>query len=68
MINNEAVLRLIALDRETLVALMAAAQDRRAWDVRHDPDIMALIDAARDMNATPATRTPAGGWTVKRLP
>ena len=67
MISNEAVQRLIACDRETLVALMAAAADRAAWATwPADPDIRALIDAARGMNAMPATRTPSGGWMAER--
>lgn len=58
MISNEAVQRLIATDRETLVALMAAAHASGAmrggiWDVYRDPDIRALLDAAKALNAAP---------------
>lgn len=51
MISNEAVQRLIATDRETLIALMAAAADRHGdWNLDRDPDIRALIEAARERN------------------
>lgn len=58
MISNEAVQRLIDLDRETLVALMAAAMAAgsfggSSWDVYQDMDIRALLDQARAVNARP---------------
>lgn len=58
MISNEAVQRLIATDRETLTQLMAAAMADGAmrggiWNVYQDPDVRALIETARTLNAAP---------------
>ncbi len=59
MISNEAVQRLIACDRDTLIALMAAAWAEahpfciRPLELYRDPDIQALINAAKDANAPP---------------
>ena len=71
VISNERVQALIATDREALVALMAVAVAAsnwggHAWDIALDPDIKALLDAARAANARPATQTTVGGWTIKR--
>jgi hypothetical protein len=67
MISNERVQALIATDRPTLIALMAAAHANGAWrgatwDVYHDPDIRSLMDAAIALNREPATLTPPHGW------
>lgn len=67
MISNEAVQRLIACDRETLINLMAAAMSAGTfgsshWNVYLDPDIRALFEAARARNLQPASLTTAGGW------
>lgn len=69
MISNERVQALIACDRDTLIALMAvahAAGHSRGvpWDIYLDPDIKALLDAARAENARPATLTPPKGWPI----
>jgi hypothetical protein len=71
MISNEAVQILIATDRETLIALMAAAMAAgswggQSWNIYQDPDIRSLMDAARAANARPATLTPAEGWIYPR--
>lgn len=71
MISNEAVQRLIAIDRETLIALMAVAHAAgswggQPWNIYLDPDIKALLEAARALNAQPATRTTIGGWMTVR--
>jgi len=66
VISNEAVQRLIACDREALIALMAAAADRQAWATwPADPDVRALLDEAQTRNARPATLTPADGWAPR---
>jgi len=69
MIRNESVQRLIACDKETLIALMAAAADRYGdWNRDRDPDIRALIDAAKALNARAATLTPPQhAWMPKRM-
>lgn len=69
MISNEAVQRLIATDRETLIQLMAVAEASGAmrggtWDVSLDPDIKALLEAARTLNRQPVTLTLPAGWKV----
>lgn len=67
MISNERFQALIACDRETLIALMAVAHASGAmrgglWHIYLDPDIKALLDAAKAENARPVTLTPPKGW------
>lgn len=71
MISNERVQALIATDRETLIDLMAVAVAAgswggSSWNIYLDPDIKALLEAARARNAQPATQTTIGGWMVER--
>jgi len=59
MISNEAVQRLIACDRDTLIALMALAMacgkigGDRDFNNQFDPDIQALLATAWNQNAPP---------------
>lgn len=70
MISNERVQALIALDRETLIDLLAAAMAAgswggSSWNVYQDIDIRSLLEAAKARNARPATLTPADGWMLR---
>jgi hypothetical protein len=73
MISNEAVRRLIACDRETLVALMAAAYADGSfhlsrWEFAQDADVLALLDAAKVANHIPSTVTDGEAWMHRRVP
>lgn len=72
MISNEAVQRLIACDRETLIALMAAAYAAgsvhlASWDVNQDMDIRALLEAAKVANYIPSTITHGEMWMHRKV-
>lgn len=59
VISNEAVQRLIATDRDALIALLALAMEcskaggERTFNTQYDPDIQALLAAAWNQNAPP---------------
>jgi hypothetical protein len=69
MISNERVQALIALDRDTLIALMAAAADPRGVPYPSDPDVRALLDAARALNARAEAMSapPQRDWMPRRM-
>jgi len=73
MISNEAVQRLIACDRDTLVALMAAAYADGSfhlsrWEFAQDVDVQALIEAAKVANHIPTTIKDGETWMHRRVP
>lgn len=73
MITNEAVQRLIACDRDALIALMAAAYadgsfHLSAWEARKDPDIAALLEAAKVANHIPSTIKDGEMWMHRAPP
>lgn len=74
MISNEAVQRLIACDRETLVTLMAQAMacskpgGNRDFNEQFDPDIQALLATAWNRNAPPNPWRLLNGRWKRELP
>jgi hypothetical protein len=73
VISNESVQRLIETDRDTLIALMAAAYAAGSphlerWDVYQDADIRALLEAAKVANFMPATVQHGEMWMLRAPP
>lgn len=72
MISNESVQRLIACDRDTLIALMAAAYADGSfhlarWEFAQDVDVQTLLDAAKVANHIPSTVTDGEAWMHRRV-
>lgn len=72
MISNESVQRLIACDRDTLIALMALCMavgktgGERDFDAQLDPDIRMLLIFAWEQNAPPPQMQFRDGKWFKR--